>query len=327
MGSLTRNDAVSSVLTDIAVGYSMDDASDYVAPRLPEGAYLKVTKRAGQIYKWDKGDMLRRDAEKRASGSKYERGGVGLGTVSYSCEEYGLEIPIDDDNRKDFSADGLDIEEAYASKIMGNILQEKDDALDAAVFLTGTWSTDWDGVTSGPGANQFVRFDQSASVPLVDIPLAMSAVRNQCGRKPNLGIVGSDCWTKGLAFHADILDLYKHTQTGVLTPQMVARALGLDAILVAESAENTAQEGATASISNIIQTNDMWLGYVSPRMGNLEPSAFKIVTFADSDIPRGVLMEYYRDEESRSDIVRGRAHFDVLITAADAGAFLEDAVD
>ena len=66
--------------------------------------------------------------------------------------------------------------------------------------------------------------------------------------------VGALVWER-LKEHPDILDKYKHTQSGIMTTSLVAAALEIDNLYVGKSIENTAKDGQTFSGADIWTDN------------------------------------------------------------------------
>ena len=123
--------------------------------------------------------------------------------------------------------------------------------------------------------------------------------------------------------HPLILEKYKHTQTGIMTEDLVAKALGTEQITVGNSVENTAFEGAAYVGADIWTDNFLLKVDQEPSIDVGTPS----VTFMwneKGNIPWA--MEDYRDETIRSDITRVFTHLDPQITSAQHGYLFLDVV-
>ncbi len=86
--------------------------------------------------------------------------------------------------------------------------------------------------------------------PIKNIQDAKAALFNGPGATDVFGFTNIDV-INTLARHPTMLDLQKYTVNGLLTPEAIARYLGLAGILVGESRKQTANEGQTASYSRI----------------------------------------------------------------------------
>lgn len=95
------------------------------------------------------------------------------------------------------------------------------------------------------------RWDSAASGdPIKNIQDGMAATWS--GRGP--GALWAYCSldvANYLKRHSKVLDLFKYTQPGLVTMDLIARAVGLQGILVGAAREDTANSGQTASYSRI----------------------------------------------------------------------------
>jgi hypothetical protein len=92
--------------------------------------------------------------------------------------------------------------------------------------------------------------DASGGNPIQVIQEAKAALFNGPGATDVWGFCSIDV-INVLARHPTMLDLQKYTVNGLLTPESIARYLGLAGILVGESRKQTANEGQTAAYSRI----------------------------------------------------------------------------
>jgi hypothetical protein len=234
---------------------------------------------------------------------------------------------LPDEDRK--NAD-LDIEKAKVKYLMHQTILKRAKVMGAAVFATGLWTsnTEQTGVTgSSPSANQFQFWDESGSFPLPTVQNAMQTVKLSCGMMPNIGITNS-LVLNHLQRHASITDLYKYTQGGLPSSDLVAAALGLEKLVILDHVENTAVESATASISRVFG-NDMLLAYVSPTPNSEEPTAMTSFSWSDFDQvdANGAEIRSWYDEFTRSTYYQADMAFDCKITANDAGIYLKGVID
>ena len=82
------------------------------------------------------------------------------------------------------------------------------------------------------------------STPIEDIFAAKEVVRQSIGADPSKMWVSAPCWNV-LSNHEDVVDRIKHTQIGVVTPQLLAQLLQLDEVIVCKSVYST--DGTTVT--------------------------------------------------------------------------------
>src|SRR6187551_1468459 len=84
---------IQGALTDLSIAYRQDApaVSDLIFPRVIVGH------QADKYYVWNKGDMWRAEARKRAPGADFARIGVRLSTDNYNADQYALEYNLPDE--------------------------------------------------------------------------------------------------------------------------------------------------------------------------------------------------------------------------------------
>jgi hypothetical protein len=120
-----------------------------------------------------------------------------------------------------------------------------------------------------------------------------------------------------------VIDKYKYTQTGVMTPALVAAALGIEEVIIGDSVENTANEGAAYTGADIWTDNALLLCRNNPSLG-VANGAYTFMWDERNNIPWAI--DDYRDETKRSDITRGFTHLDPRITSSYHGYLYLDCV-
>lgn len=111
----------------------------------------------------------------------------------------------------------------------------------------------------------------SGGNPIKNIQDGKAALFNGPGATDIWGFTSLDAFNV-LARHPQLLDLQKYSINGLITPEALARYLGLAGILIGEARKQTANEGATATYSRI-WGNDFGLVRVA-RTPSLRTAAF-----------------------------------------------------
>lgn len=300
---------VDAVLTNISVMYVNDM---YIGPMVfPR---VQVTKESDVFFVYDREDFLRNEAKVRPPSTRAQQGGYGLSTSSYKCHEYSFEKPIDDRIRRN-SDNPLNPDRDATIYTTDKIDMAVEQLVQTAIETSGNWTTN----ATLSGTDQWSDFANSD--PFDDVKTARLTVLKQIARKANTGVLSIEVF-ETLALHPDLLDRVKYTGTGerpaMVTAQMMAELFGLDQILVGSAVEDTATEGAAASIG-YVWGKHFWIGHV--------PSAPSLNTpAAGYTFTTGRMVDRYREEAITSDVVRAREALDVQPVAAGAGYRIVNAI-
>ena len=293
---------VDPVLTNLSIGFRNPEfVADELAPA------VTVPEKSGTYFIWTRDFWFRRaPGADRAPGGVYRRTGYGVSTGTYDTTEKGYEKATDDPTKASSqtpeSLASVDVE------FLTNLMQlDIEVRTAAALFVTGIWGTS----TTLAGGDQWS--DYANSDPIADADLAIRTIRRNTGSKPNKMFIGALVWEK-LKEHPLIIAKYQHVQVGIMTPELVAAVLGIDRIVIGESVENTAAEGATFVGADIWTDNIVFLRE-TPTPGLMIPNAAYRLTWNErNNVPWAV--EQYREEQTRSDVARIFTHYTHEVTAA-----------
>lgn len=304
-----------AALTDLSIAYRQDAPaiSDLIFPR------VSVNKQANKYYIWNKGDMWRNEARKRAPAADFARVGIRLSTDNYSCDQYALEYLIADEIAANADA-GIEIQSTATMYLVDQLNLQKDLSFATDFFTTssgwgsGTVSTAWDTVATG--------------TPVTNITSAVLTIKRALGASQSHRIVGLG-GTKilnALVNSDQVRDRTKYVRDGTYAGLRAALApvLNLDELIISDREYNTALEGRTASYSPVFD-NDFLVVAVPRSAGLSVPSAG--YTFAWDEGGRGdMYVEMYREDPKKSDVVRAVCYYDQKQTGTDLGVFFENAV-
>ncbi len=302
---------VDPVTTALSIGFKNENFLwDQIAP------VATVTEKSATYFIYDRDFWFRRqEGAERAAEGPYTRVGYEVSTGTYNAIEYGFEKPLGD-----VTGAASQTPESLASQdisFLTNLIQLELEKLAAdAYFVTGVWGTS----NTLAGANQWS--DYAASDPIADIDTARRTIKRNTGSSPNSMFVGLLGWEK-LKEHPLILDKYKHTQTGIMTPALVAAVFDIPELVVGDQIENTAAEGATYVGADIWTDNALLLVKNAPALG-VANGAYTYIWDERGNVPWA--METYRDEKIRSDVSRVFTHADQIITSAQHGYLFIDLV-
>lgn len=318
MPSPTLNQVhVSQALTNLSVGYRQDKPaiSDLLFPVVTTDNQKDV------YYIWNKADQWRRQANKRAPGTKFTRGKLSLGTDNFNSEQYSWEYVLPDEIKK-AADDVLELDTTISNTIMDTLMLEKDMTF-ANDFMAST--AGWISGTLGAG-----KWNTANSTPIEDILAAARLIRRGLGSARNyklVAVVGSIVEIKLLG-NAEFKEAIKYTQTVTIDNlrTIMAAAMGIDQLIVADREVTTSKEGAAVPTYAPVFDDDLLLCAVPNAPGRMTPAAG--YTFAWSEDGFGdTYVDEYRDETIKSDIKRGITYYDQKVVDANLGVLFLDCVD
>jgi len=258
--------------------------------------------------------LLRNPETRRQADGSYNRDNFTFETARFVTQEHGLEGRVDDNTGATY-ANYLDQEMVTTMRTFDGVLRAQEIRC-ANVFSTANFA-------HGAPAGTAAWTDHADSTPIDDVMAAMIAVWQASGLWPD-----SMAITKQLFLHlrrnAQIIEQVKYsglvdTKTKDITADVLAECLGLDQLVVASSSQNTANPAQTRSISTIWPDSQA-IVYRSPKGDTMDPATPCVgrTFFWDESAeayPEGTtsgggdsfpVVEVYRSEERRSDIVRVR---------------------
>ena len=313
---LPSQNHIDAALTDFSIAY-MQDANGFIARRMFPA--VGSAHQTDNYYTYSKADMNRADATKYDGSGPTAGKTFGLASNPYSINVWALHYDVSEHERA--NADPvIDPEEDAVMAVAQDLMITEDREWASAAFSTGVWGTDVVGGTN------FTQFDDAASNPIETLRTGVTTILQNTGRLPNKLGMGHEAWSEGLADHPDVLDRIKHTQTGVVTEDLVAQILGLDEVLVGQGIRNTAQEGLTGSYSFNLGKNALLIH--SNGGGKKTPTAGR--TFVWSGLTgnaQGVMTKRYEiPEEGAYPRIEQHNTFVHKVTASDLGYYLSGVV-
>jgi len=248
----------------------------------------------------------------RAPRTAYARGDWEFGSKDYSCTENGYEEPVDDSEAKLYR-NYFDAETIATYRAMSIILRNQERRVAAAVFNTATF----------PGHGVAHAWSSYADAdPRGDVIKGIDAMRLATGLKPN-ALILDESVLRHVSMCDSVIERVKYSSPdairGDLTPQQLQAYFGVEKIIPAGAVSNTAPKAKAKSIAPVWSPTMAMLGVVSSGGQDLrEPSIGRTFVW-EEDAPGTLVVETYREEQSRSDIVRARQHTDECVQFTGAG--------
>lgn len=315
---------VNSLLTGMSIAYYQEEQNfiaDEVFPLIGVDHQTDLYPVYGHdAWFRDHGDRMR-----RAPGTKAARTGWDFAEPqTFRCLNEAIGTAIPDELRANADANfNLD---ADATRLVTNSQLIRRERMFFNDFMkTGVWTTD------KSGGSDFVKWsDYANSDPFGDIDTYRNTMRGLIGREPNKMIMGELAWRR-LKQHPDFLDRIKGGATpgnpALMTLTQLAGFIEIPRILISKAMYNTAAEGQTPVLADIASNDDVLLLYAPDSPSIMSPAAG--YTFYWKPMSGGGIqyIRKYREEPERQDVIESYSYFDQVVTAPNAGIFLNDTVD
>ena len=262
--------------------------------------YTSVAKQSGNFGKIPIEQLLQNREVDRAPGSAYSRGNWKFTPDTYATKERGIEESIDD-REAEMYRDYFDAELIATMRARRAIMEAQEKRVAAAVFNATTYSAtavsnEWD--------------DAANATPIADVESKVQAIYDASGLWPNTMVMTRKVF-RNLRNVAEIIDRIKYqniqdARPGNINVSALEQVFDIPKILVAGGTKNTANEGQTASLASIWSGEYCWIGRVATSDDFREPCVGRMFHWSDDGSQENGLVETYRDETVRSDIVRVR---------------------
>jgi hypothetical protein len=286
---------------------------------------VPVQFKSDEYYIYDKGDWFRTSAQKRAPRTESAGTGWNISKDSYACDVNAVHVDIADQDRANQDS-VLNYDRDATVLITRDILLRRELDWVDAYFGPGKWATTDQVGAATAGTDQFIQWDRANSTPIEDITHQRINMAENTGLKPNIMAIGArvyEAWKNHDQFLARII----YTQKGVVTLDLIAGLLDLDAVYTPMTIQNSAEEGATDELS-FVHGKAALLAYRPPSPGLMTPSAgytFEWVGYIGA-AQRGTRMKKFRMEALAADRVEVESAYDFKQVSPDLAVYFTSAV-
>lgn len=263
----------------------------------------------GEYGVWERENVLLTPETLRTPGTGYNRLDTRIDSRTFLCEDRGLETPVDDSQERQYGSYLSILQAAARSRFFQMQMdhERRAAALIASITQSGQVTISWATI-----ATATVLDDVDA--------MADSITDNSGAAKEDLSLIVSRQDFRYMRDNKLILDRIKFTNPGVSSANMTADVLaglfGIKEIIVGSPAYNTAQKGAAISLSQVWPTGVAYLALLTTENAPLDTPCIGRTILWTEDSPTFPLVETYRDESVRSEIVRVRMHTDEILQQA-----------
>lgn len=309
---------VDTYLTDFSLAYRQAQ-ENFVAPKA--ATPIPVNKESAIFRTFPRGYFWRDEAQVRPLGGRPVQVNYKTGKDTYHAEEWALETTIDDRERANAVGE-FDLDESGTMLLEGKQLIRQDRIWASVAFKEGVWAYDYDGGTD------FAPFDDDSSDPVKTIDGYKTVMAQGSGFMPNTLIMGANV-NSGLRSNPSMVDRVKYTQTGIITPALLASLFEVSTVMVARAVFNDAEEGEVDDFEFIVDPDAMWLGYIDPTPRLNSPTA--IARFGWNGLIPGAtnlfggVVTRGRDSRAYTDWIHNRNAFDIKVVAVDLGIYFKNA--
>ena len=321
---MATNNAVTfnRLITDRAEGLLVD-TKEFAAMRA--FGVATVDKRMGEFPVFKIEDLYRNSLRKRAVGAQYAETGTDLTKVAFTCADYGVEEPIAYETMEEM---GEGYKQQIADKLMLDAYRNYEQVVCDFAFTDANWALVMTGAAATNLTNkQFAKFSDGTNNVSELFRELKSAVKLQCGRKPNAALMTSDVMD-ALLENAFIRDMIAISRDQIIDEAFLAKVLGLDNIYVTEAIVNDANLGAKDMKYMHEKTCLLYWDGQAGRNSLTAPCAMKVVrlNYGDTNSASGVGI-YEREDEARDvQILRVKQRFVPIVQYKEAAVLLKQCI-
>lgn len=317
MAGLTAGDVHIDVpLSNLVIGF--EPKSFIVQDIFP---LIPVSKQSDKYYVWEKGDFFRIPDTRRAPKTKGNAIEFNVGSDAYFCNNYALRNETSNESLAN-QDNVLKLREKHSRNLMNLLILAWENRVASQIssgsnmgsYTTLSGTAQWD--------------DEANSNPISDVETGKEAIRSTTGLEANLMIIPHAVY-RALIQHPDMLDRIKYVQRGVVTADILASIFEVDKILIGKSIKNTANEGQTASFSDVWAKNVI-LAHVTQGADSMGQDPSLGYSFRwNSPLLGGQLsaIDRWKDPDGKGfENIRAQFYQDEKIVATELGYVIVDAI-
>lgn len=283
-------------------------AGKFLAPRACP--IWNSSEQSGEYPIMNRENFKKRNPNARTEGGAYNRiiGEVGQGT--FSCDEHGLENPVDDRRRRRF-ARYFDAQASAARQTWFQNMLNWEYRV-SQLYANSGWTNH--NVTTAWTTT-------ATAVPLTDLETGINTLEDASGCiSQDISLIIPRADYQELMKVAEIIAKIANTYPGIqpkdLAPSQVANMLEIKQVLIARSVQDSTEEGVAESDSQIWTAGVMYLAVLADPGDDLEePCAARTILWT-GDSPEMPVVETYREDKVRSNIIRVRDDTDEVMLGA-----------
>lgn len=291
---------VDQVLTQISIGYpNIGLVGEKLFPAVP------VKKQSDKYYVFGREGWLPEDDVRAPGAVAREILGASVSTKTYFAVEHALQIAVTDEERKNADSP-LSPDRDGTELVTSKIMLGRERAIQTLATTAANYAST--NTTTLSGTSQWN--DYTNSDPIGNLRTAKRAIHAKIFREPNKIVIPYPVMSV-LEDHPDFLERIKYSERAIFSPELLASLLGFQEVIVPGVGINTAPLGQAESLA-YLWGNDVVIAYVPDRPG------LKIPAYGYEFVWEGQVVDRWRENPRKSDIIRCSRAYDHKMTAVDA---------
>lgn len=272
-----------------------------------------VAKKNGEYPSVTRESFLRRREVNRGPGAHYSRDGYGLDMVTYNCQGFGFEVPIDKVQREVYVSE-FDADLVAQQLINRVLLAEWEIRVAAEIFNAG--ASYWYSSTPALYTDVSTDWDSSSADILGDVESAKDNVLANCGIPANTMVLSS-AHLSSLRTNTGLIAAFPgiNALTSSIFLGTLAELFGIPNVLIGAGVYNAGNAGGSVSMTRIWSDDYCWIGVV-PEGGDLSaPGAGRTYSWQvfGGGNEGGIEFDNYPENQTKSEVWRGEQWVDELV--------------
>lgn len=309
--SLISRATANPILSGLLANYLVDPGG-FIGLRL--APFFPTREQSAQYYVYDVANLASTPKLlERAPGTAYPRTTMKLSDDAYRCQNRGIEIPVDDDERAKY-ATAFGADDAAMRRIrhiirINHEIRVRNKLVSSGLVTNSAPSIKWDA------------YSNASSDPVGDVQAAKDAIYGASGMDPNLMTLPRSVYNK-LKEHPKVLDKIKYSQRGIVGVEILSEVFDIN-IALANVQDDGAADGQALSLEQV-WTDTVVLAVVGSASDLQSPSALRTFLWTAQTGQDGATVESYREDNIQSDVHRAKQHTDEKVTGAGLAYVLTD---
>ena len=310
---------VDAPLSNLSLAF-MQDQNEYIASKF--APIIPVSQISGNYFKYAKRTFFENPTKKWTPGAKMAGGQMNMddkGTFSCQFRAYEYPLPAHLAAAQDSM---VMLERAVTEKVTRALLLDREIQIANDMFYSTTvpgWTTYLTGQATADSTHNVFWDDYANSDLLNDVKTAKLAVKVLTGMTPNTFTLNEQVY-ETVRLHPQMKEIYKYTQPAIMTEDLIAKALGLQKLLIGKAVYMSSDEGAADALGYVWGKHAL-VSYVAPNVGLMTPTAAAIFSFTGMTGGFDPAVERIPDRRTHADYFQAYSCYDDAVVSADLGAF------
>lgn len=233
------------VLTKVGLKYMQDPANFQASKIFPACPVMKLS---GEFPTYPKEYWMKNEAAKRKPGTVSAGSAHGRGSDTYECEDISFHEDVPDEYVNNDAAP-LNPLKAATTRVTQKIAIFDEVDFSTRFFTTGIWTA---------GTAPSTKWDAANSTPLEDVDGWKRTQKIATGLGVDTAVMSEGVYDV-LKRHSQVKDQIKYTSAANVTPELLARILEVDRLIILNAVYDSAAYGATAAQAYIAGDHFMLL--------------------------------------------------------------------